>query len=216
MMLTNLPKGKIEINSTDNYNTTRRWFVLALSIWAATIFVAGYYGMFTKVGRIWIPPIVLVSMTVPVWVYYRNESFRRYIWSIDLRYLTAFHLWRIPAGLWFLYCGSQNLLPEQFVNKAGYGDLAVGCLVPLILMLRHVRGKYLVFHLFGLLDFVVAVGTGLTLTVLQVPLMENIATFPTVLIPLYGVCVTGALSIMTLDRLLRKRSSVNLALSGSC
>lgn len=115
-MPTNLPVGKIEINSTDNYNNTRRWFVLALSVWAVAVFLAGYYGMFTKVGRIWIPPIVVAGTTIPVLVYYRNESFKGYIWSIDLRYLTVFHLWRILAGLWFLYCGSQNLLPEQFVN----------------------------------------------------------------------------------------------------
>lgn len=196
------------MNSTSSYNTTRRWFVLALSIWAATVFVAGYHGIFTKVGRIWIPPIVVAGVTIPVLVYYLNENFRSYIGSIGLKYLTVFHLWRIPAGLWFLYCGSQNLLPEEFVAKAAYGDLAVGLLVPLVLVFR-IRGKYLVFHLFGLLDFVVAVGTGLTLTVLQVPLMENIATFPTVLIPLYGVCVTGALSIMTLDRLIRRRSSAS-------
>ncbi len=208
-MTTNLPVEEIKMDRADNYKNTRRWFFLALSVWAAAVFVAGYYGVFTKVGRIWIPPLVVAGITIPVLVYYRNESFRSYIWSIDLKYLTVFHLWRIAAGLWFLYCGSQNLLPEQFVNKAAYGDLAVGFLVPIVLMLRRGRGKYLVFHLFGLLDFVVAVGTGLTLTVLKVPLMENIATFPTVLIPLYGVCVTGALSIMTLDRLIRRRLSVS-------
>lgn len=197
------------MNRADNYKNTSIRLFLALLAWLAAVFIAGYYGIFTKVGRIWIPPIVVAGMTIPVLVYYRNESFRSYIWSIDLKYLTVFHLWRIAAGLWFLYCGSQNLLPEQFVNKAAYGDLAVGFLVPIVLMLKRARGKYLVFQLFGLLDFVVAVGTGLTLTVLQVPLMENIATFPTVLIPLYGVCVTGALSIMTLDRLLRRRSPVS-------
>lgn len=144
-MTTNLPVKKIEINSTDNYNNTKRWFVLTLSVWAVAVFMAGYHGLFTKVGRIWIPPIIVAGMTIPVLVYYRNESFKGYIWSIDLRYLTVFHLWRILAGLWFLYCGGQNLLPEQFVNKAAYGDLAVGCLVPLVLMLRQALGKYLLF-----------------------------------------------------------------------
>ena len=75
----------------------------------------------------------------------------------------------------------------------------VGIAVPIVLYYR-----YIVFHVFSLLDFVGAVGTGLTFTLLQVPLMENIATFPLVLIPLYGVCVTGALSWMALDTFLRR------------
>ncbi len=104
----------------------------------------------------------------------------------------------------FLHYGSQNLLPERFASNAGYGDLAVGLLVPIVLMLRESTSKYLAFHIFGLLDFTVAVGTGLTFTLLQVPLIENLASFPIVLIPIYGVCVSGALSIMTLDILINK------------
>ena len=106
----------------------------------------------------------------------------------------------------FFHYGSQNLLPKQFVIHAGYGDLAVGLLVPIILMLKRGDRKYLLFHIFGLLDFIVAVGTGLTFNfILHDPLMRNITTFPILFIPLYGVCVTGSLSIMTLDILLKRR-----------
>lgn len=150
----------------------------------------------------------MAGIMTPVLFYYFNGSFRSYIVFIGLKYLTLFNIWRIPAGLVFLYYGSHNLLPEQFVHNAAYGDLAVGVLVPIVLMLPGGIGKYLAFHIFGLLDFVVAVGTGLTLTLLQVPLMENIRTFPIVLIPLYGVCITGALHMMTLDILLRRRLSI--------
>jgi fatty acid desaturase len=77
------------MDRADNYKNTRRWFFLALSVWAAAVFVAGYYGVFTSVGRIWIPPLVLAGIAIPVLVYYRNKSFRAYIWSIDLKYLTV-------------------------------------------------------------------------------------------------------------------------------
>ncbi|MGD1700115.1 hypothetical protein [Dapis sp. BLCC M229] len=92
-------------------------------------------------------------------------------------------MWRILAGFAFLHYGSQGLLPEQFVLNAGYGDLVVGFLVPLILLLPEHNNKYIAFHIFSLLDFVLAVGTGLIFTLLQIPLMENIATYPIVLIP---------------------------------
>ena len=193
------------------HSITQRWFFLVLSLWGIAVLLGGYYSFFTKIDLIWIALLVVTGMTIPVAVYYLSANFHAYIRSLDLKYLTIFHLWRIPAGLWFLYCGSQNLLPEQFVNNAGYGDLAVGLLVPVVLLARF-RGKYTMFHIFSVLDFAIAVGTGLTFNLLQVPLMENIATFPTVMIPLFGVCVTGALSIMTLDRLIGKRRSL-LAIS---
>ncbi|PPS41545.1 hypothetical protein [Chroococcidiopsis sp. TS-821] len=187
--------------ATSQHSITQRWFFLVLSLWGIAVLIAGYCGFFTKIDLIWIALLVVTGMTIPVAVYYSNADFHAYVRSLDLKYLTLFHLWRIPAGLWFLYCG-QNLLPERFVANAGYGDITVGLLVPVVLLLRF-RGKYAMFHLFSILDFAIAVGTGLTFNLLQVPLMENIATFPTVMIPLFGVCVTGALSIMTLDRLLK-------------
>lgn len=188
--------------ATSQHSITQRWFFLVLSIWGIAVLIVGYWGFFTKIDLIWIALLVVTGMTIPVAVYYSNADFHSYIRSLDLKYLTLFHLWRIPAGLWFLYCGSQTLLPQRFVANAGYGDIAVGLLVPVVLLLRF-RGRYAMFHIFSILDFAIAVGTGLTFNLLQVPLMENIATFPTVMIPLFGVCVTGALSIMTLDRLLK-------------
>lgn len=96
-------------------------------------------------------------------------------------------------------------MPERFVINAGYGDLVVGFLAPIILLGKPSLRKYIAFRLFGQLDFILAVVTGLIFIVLQVPLMENIATFPIVLIPLFGVPLTGASSIMAIDVLLRQR-----------
>ncbi len=199
-------KGKI--NSTVSYNNIKRGFVLALSVWAIAVFAGGYYGLFTRMPLTWIAPIVVTGIVTPVLFYYLNKPFRSYIASIGLKHLTLFNMWRIPAGLAFLYYGSYGLLPERFVHNAAYGDLAVGLLVPVVLMLRGGINKYLIFHIFGLLDFVVAVGTGISFTLLQVPLMENIRTFPIVLIPLFGVCITGALHIMTLDILFRRSKAI--------
>ena len=189
-----------------SYQATKRWCVLTLLIWGTTVMSAGYYGLFTQISLYSIPPLIATGIFIPVLVYYLNPQFRAYIGSIDFKYLTLFHLWRIPAAIVFFHYGNQHLLPEGFVFNAAYGDLLVGLLAPIILLLGN-RGnrKYLAFHVFSLLDFVVAVGTGLTFTILQVPLMETIATYPIIFIPLFGVPVTGALSIMTLDRLIRER-----------
>ncbi|MDV2995747.1 MAG: hypothetical protein N4J56_005401 [Chroococcidiopsis sp. SAG 2025] len=194
-------------NSHAKNVTTERWFVSILTIWGTAVFATGYFGILSNINTNWVPLLVMAGITIPVLVYYLSEDFRSYIWSIDLKHLTIYHVWRIVAALIFFHYGSQNLLPAQFTIDAGFGDLAVGLLVPLVLLLRESRSKYLVFHLFGMLDFAIAVGTGFTFNVLlNDPLMKNIMTYPIVLIPLYGVCITGALSIMTLDRLLRSKS----------
>lgn len=193
------------MNSTlaSNDKTVERWFALVLTLWAVIVSIAGYYSLFVRLPLPSIGILATLGITLPVIIYYRSSAFQTYIRSLDPLHLTLFHVWRILAGFTFFYYGSQNLLPKQFVINAGYGDLIVGFLVPLVLIAKQSKNKYIAFHIFSLLDFVGAVGTGLTFTILQVPLMENIATFPLVLIPLYGVCVTGALSWMALDTLLR-------------
>jgi hypothetical protein len=65
------------------------------------------------------------------------------------------------------------------------------------------RFRYRSFHRFGFADFVVAVGTGLTFTLLQDPLMALITTLPFALIPLFGVGISGASHLMAFDMLRR-------------
>lgn len=187
------------------FQATGQRILKYLAIWISAVVISSALGLFTQLPLPTIAALVVASIVTLLLIYYRDLAVRQYVTALNPRHLIAFHLWRIGAGVLFLYYGSQSLLPEQFVINAGYGDLAVGFLVPLILLGRGSTRKYIAFHLFGLLDFVVAVGTGLTFTLLQVPLMENLATFPIVLIPLVGVPLTGASSIMAIDVLLRQR-----------
>ncbi len=193
----------------------KRWIVMALTGWAVGVFAAGYFDVFRQMPLPSIAVLVVAGIAAPVATYYTSRSFRGFIASISYKHLTLFNIWRIPAGAAFLYYGSQGWLPEHFVINAGYGDLAVGFLVPVVLMLPESRAKYFGFHIFGMLDFILAVGTGLTFTLWQVPLMENIAGNPIVLIPLFGVPVTGALHIMTLTRLFHERNAANLPASNA-
>ena len=57
------------------------------------------------------------------------------------------------------------------------------------------------------IHFVLAVGTGLTFTLLSVHLMGNILTFPIILIPFFGVPITGASSVIAIDSLLKRSKS---------
>jgi hypothetical protein len=83
------------------------------------------------------------------------------------------------------------------------GDLIAGLLALGVILLPKTHNRYLVFHLFGFADFVVAVGTGLTLFLLNDTRMTGIQTLPMALIPFYGVGISGASHIMAFDLLRR-------------
>ena len=190
--------------SQKRHQKVERLFVFALTLWASSVYVLSYFDFFRRIPLSLIALFVIAGIIALIALNYASESFSNYFNSISYKHLTIFNIWRIPAGAAFLYYGANNWLPEQFVINAGYGDLVIGCLVPVILMLPESWSKYFAFHVFGMLDFVLAVGTGLVFTILQVPLMENIAGNPIVLIPLFGVPVTGAFHILTLRRLWRE------------
>src|SRR5262249_53484292 len=167
--------------------TVERWVVAVLTIWGALAFAAAYAGLISKVPKLLLGPLYVVETAIPIALYYLNPRFRAYIASIGLKHLTIFHLWRLLAGLAFVAYGNRGLLSATFVHNAGYGDILVGLLVPVTLLLPKGTGKYLAFHFIGFLDFALAVGTGMFLTLSGDPLMWNITHYPIALIPLIGV-----------------------------
>jgi hypothetical protein len=179
-----------------------------LAIWGLAVAVAAEAGVYRAIQPLLLAPIIVLGIVVPVVVYAVSDGFRAYIEAIGLRSLTAFHIWRIAAALVFFWYGAHNLLPETFVQNAGWGDLIAGFLALGVILLPESRNRYLAFHIFGFTDFIVAVGTGLAFFLLNDPRMSAIQTLPMALIPLYGVGISGASHIMAFD-LLRRRSGIS-------
>jgi len=188
-----------------------RVLLAVLGIWGLGVAVAAQTGLYSAVPPLLLAPVIALGIVVPVVVYALSKDVRDYIAAIGLRVLTAFHIWRIAAALLFFWYGEHNLLPEAFVQNAGWGDLIAGLLALGVTLLPKTRDRYLVFHVFGFADFVVAVGTGLTLFLLDDPRMAGIQTLPMALIPLYGVGISGASHIMAFDLL---RRGVGVPLKG--
>jgi len=181
---------------------TRNLF-LALAVWGVAVALAAQAGVYRAIYPPLIGPIVAAGILIPAATYAAADGFRGYIEAIGLRPLTLFHVWRIPAALLFFWYGAHDLLPPVFVRNAGWGDLLAGILAVVVILLPESRNRYLAFHLFGFADFVVAVGTGLTFTLLADPRMDGIRTLPLALIPLYGVGISGASHLMAFDLLRR-------------
>ena len=194
-----------------SHRRVHRVFLASLALWAAAVVIVAGSGLLNQLPTRLIP-IPIVSGIVALLLFYsRSSAFRSYIHAVDLRNLTLFHLWRIPAALAFFYYGAQEELPLWFVRNAGWGDLVAGLLAPLTVFAfarseRFRLAGFTAFHVFSLADFVGAVGTGSVFSLMGDPLMATLKEMPMALIPFFGVPVTGALSLMTLHRLATRRT----------
>ncbi len=195
---------------TSRHVRTQRRFLAALSAWAGGTAVLAGTGHVARLPTRLLPVPVLAGMGGLLGAYGRNRALRAWLDELDLGALTAFNVWRVPAALVFALDGP---LPATFRRNAGVGDLIAGVLaLPTIAYVRrhpeHARSAYLAFHLFSFADFVSAVGTGFLFSLKRDPDMDTLKRLPAALIPLFGVPVTGAISLIALRRLVSERQIV--------
>lgn len=141
---------------------------VVVALWGAGMTILAANGLMLPAGDG--PPVpILIAILVPVLgfvaLYQAVPRCRDFVLNLDLRLITAFQSWRILGGM-FLAFYAYDLLPGLFAFPAGMGDAAVGIAAPFV-VLALIRdpafatsGRFVAFHLLGLLDFVVAVGSG--------------------------------------------------------
>jgi hypothetical protein len=185
-----------------------RWLVPALTatlfVWFAAVVWGAVGGALGAIHPPLIAALVAASIVLPSLAYFSSASLQALATRVGLVPLTALHMWRVPAALAFYAYGLAGELPPLFWVLAGTGDLLAGIYAAGSLRAAPRPGYFERFHLFGFADFVVAVGTGLTYTLIQDPRMAPIAQWPMALIPLFGVGLSGTTHLIAFD-LLRKR-----------
>ena len=142
-------------------------------------------------------------------------QFRAWALSLDPALLTALQGWRVLGGA-FLFIYAFGLLPGIFAWPAGLGDVAVGIGAPFA-AIALARGKlsitsnrFLAVHIAGLLEFVVAVGSGI-MARNQIPgLIEGVTSsamgeLPLVLVPAFAVPVFIILHLIVLVQVREKK-----------
>ena len=147
--------------------STKATLAVVLTVWFALAAVAGTSGIFTA-GPDEVFRPVLLSVFVPVAVFLgifgASPTFRRFVMSWDIRFLTMLQLWRV-VGFAFLPLYAFGVLPGLFAWPAGLGDVAMGLTAPLVVLalLRRPEfarsGRFIVWNLLGLFDFVGAAVT---------------------------------------------------------
>ncbi len=133
------------------------WFVLALAASALHLFQG-------PPGR---PPLgILLAVLIPIAVfsgwYLRSGTFRTWVLSLDPQALTRLHAWRV-VGFSFVVLYAYDLLPGMFALPAGWGDVAIGLTAysaAALVKAPNQRNKFIVWHLLGVLDLVLAIFLG--------------------------------------------------------
>lgn len=171
----------------------------ALGGWFVAVLAVGTWDGFVRPADQ--PPLpILFSSTLPLatflGAYFGSRRFRDLVLSADLRLLSAAQAWR-AGGLIFLAFYAYGLLPGLFAWPAGLGDIAIGLTAPWIAaaLTRDsayaTKGRFAAWNILGILDLLIAVGTG-TLSSGLIPGLTEVGTapmshMPLVLIPAFLV-----------------------------
>ena len=197
-MATLLQDLRTESHSHPRITKTAIWVTLAL--WLGTVVFLGARGDFVKPSGTAPYPIGL-GFAVPLIVFFAafwaSAPFRELLMTADLSLLTAVQAWRF-AGLGFIALYVHGVLPGAFAWPAGLGDIAIGLTAPWLALALARRPDFaasrlfVVWNLLGILDLVVAVGTGTLSQLLATDAAGGITTtpmaqMPLVLIPAYLV-----------------------------
>jgi hypothetical protein len=196
----------------DPSGRTGRTIIAALAVWALAVAASAQSGVFASLFPPLIAVMVAATIVLPALVYFASPSLKAFADGVGHRPILAFHTWRIPAALLFFWYGANGALPPAFWVLAGLGDLIAGGWAAWLLFRPESEARYRAFHVFGSADFVLAVGTGLTFTLLQDPRMASVAVLPLALIPLFGVGISGVTHLVAFD-MLRRGTSLKLAAS---
>lgn len=181
-----------QLVATENCSNVTSIVAVVLGTWLAFVFILGTDGAFVRPpGALPLP--ILVAVTVPIIAFlitFRfSASLRAFVLSLDLRLATVIQAWRF-AGLGFLALYAHGVLPGLFAWPAGVGDIAIGVTAPWI-VLALIRQPsfaasrvFTIWNLLGILDLVVAVGTGGLSSALATGVAGEVTTAPMAQLPL--------------------------------
>lgn len=160
-----LPDGRIGIEDVVPSKSIKMYTVLGILVWAVLALVAGQAGLLSAHGT---PPTYLgLFIGIPTLVlagsYGASSRFRAMANRIPLPYIVRAHLWRF-VGIGFVIGYFRGRLPAQFAFPAGIGDIITAALaIPLAEALSRrapVRGAFIAWNIFGLLDLIAALVLG--------------------------------------------------------
>ncbi len=188
--------------------------IIALSLvaWFSLVFFIGKASIFAKNPLI--APFILIGFIVLFGILqkvYVSPTARLIMSAIPQHWLIGIQTYRV-VGYGFLILASLGLLPYLFAYSAGYGDILVGLLAPLVALLVYFKKPFakkaaIAWNYLGIVDLVIAIAIGslgFPRPVQTLPLevsTEQLSLFPLALIPLFVVPLAMMLHLFSLRML---------------
>lgn len=204
----------------DRARTFRASSVLLLGWFAASI-VLSALGVY-HVDSTEIPTIqygILLPIAAGALLIWRSETAKRVIAAVPQPWLVGVQLYR-ALGVIFLILYTSGKLPALFALPAGIGDMAIGLLAPIVGVAyarapRQAESLVAGWNVFGILDLMIAIGTGfatapsLIQPIEVLPTSDLMTVLPMVLIPVYLVPLSIVLHLASLAKLRREAPAGN-------
>ena len=197
--------------------------MIPFTLWLAFIWGAAINNVFRPGGSpIPLAPLaILLPVIIGAPILLRSQRVGQVLDAVPASWLVALQVYRV-LGSAFLIAWTQGTAPGLFALPAAIGDMTTGLLaLPVAIALMSgdsgSRSAGIAWNIFGLLDFTIAVGIGLSTAPgplqLIVPSIPNTATtlYPTVMIPAFAVpssILLHALSLRQLRRRARRGSTM--------
>lgn len=179
-------------------------------IWLCVVALIGMTRVYDSAPPQAIGLTIVAGTTLILLLHRFSTTFRAQMDKVSTEQLVCWHAIRAPIGAGFLVMASEGLLPDLFAERAGYGDLIAaisGMLVVCIVSLNQSRrlhfGLLMTWSIVGLIDLLVAVGTGIYMAFTVTNSMIWIARLPLLLVPTFILPVLFSSHFIIFGRLLR-------------
>ena len=205
-------------HAADRARTFRISSVILLG-WLAVTVGLGAFGVY-HVDSTEVPTIqyaILLPIVIGALLIWLSETAKRVIAAVPQSWLVGVQLYR-ALGVIFLILYAIGKLPALFAWPAGIGDIAIGLLAPIVgiayARARKATSLVAAWNVFGILDLVIAVGTGFATALsliqpIEVQPTSELMTVLLVLIPVYLVPLSIVLHLASLAKLRRKAVAGN-------
>ncbi len=188
------------------FSSLTAWFLIVYFTAKASVFAQNpFVAPFIMIGF-----ILLFAILQKV---YNSKTAQLIMTAIPQHWIIGIQTYRI-VGYSFLTLAALGFLPWLFAYSAGYGDMIVGLLAPIIALLIYfkkdspiVKKAAIYWNYFGILDLIAAIGIGMLgypRPVQTLPLevsTEQLSLFPLALIPLFVVPLAFMLHLFSLKGL---------------
>lgn len=185
--------------------------IVLLGLWLAVAIGVGLSGVYYRVPAPVVGATNATLITLTLLTVFVVKPLQTWAMTVPLYVFVLYHAVRF-VGIAFLVLYTNGTIPGEFALTAGWGDIAVA-VTALVVVAAALpitsRGRWwtvLIWNVFGLLDILMVLVTGLRLGIADLEQMAWITVFPMSLLPMFIVPLVIVTHVLIFVRLQKMRN----------